>query len=111
MFVALDVLPQFLGRLLDILIAQVIDDSLVACRAGFPFSHLDTVAKSPEEDLQQIAKRDERCESAGLDQCPVKLDVEVDPGLQLSRRPEPIDDFLERRIKRFVLAHPPRDVR
>ena len=52
-----NVAPQFRCRPLDILVTQVIDDSLVARHAGFPFSHFDAVAKSPKENLKEIAKR------------------------------------------------------
>jgi hypothetical protein len=106
-----DVRPQFGRRGRDFLFSQMVDDALVAFDAFFPFGAVDAVAEPLEEDLQQIAERDERLESARFQDQPMKLDVELDPGLQIAGGSKAFDDFLQRVVNRRVFRHPRRNVR
>ena len=65
---ALDVLPQLGRRRFDMTFRQLIHNELMTFDTGFPPSLIHTLAEPLKEDVQQIAERDERLQSARFQQ-------------------------------------------
>lgn len=90
---------------------QFIHNTFVTFDARFPPSLLHALTKALKEDVQQITECDERLQPARIQQRTMKLDIQLDPRLQIARRPELLDEFSQPSFDRRIFLHPSRDVR
>ena len=77
-----DVFCEFCCCHIDILIPQIIDESLMTFNADFPFGCFHAVTEAAKEGLKQITECNEWQQAAGLEQCAVEFDIHFDPLLQ-----------------------------
>ncbi|MCE2754210.1 MAG: hypothetical protein LW720_20315, partial [Pirellula sp.] len=91
--VAFDVLAQLCGRFVEIAGGKVIDKAAVTLDSLFPARFLHAFAKPLKKDVQQIAERHKRLQSACLKQRPVELNIDRNESFQVACRLKPPDDL------------------
>lgn len=102
---AFDMRSQFRCGIVDHSGGEAIDNPQVAGDSDFPFGLFHTLSKSLKEDMQQIAEGHEWGQTARHQQGAVKLNIEVDPCLEIPRQPEAVHESTQTNFDQWIDSH------